>query len=439
MKKQITLAVTGDSAIRRRLSVHKEEGFLSLVNLIRGADVAFTNMEAVIHDYDGPEVYPCESGGGTWSQVPNFMAEELKWCGFNLISRANNHSLDYSYGGMFNTSKVLDEAGLIHAGVGKNLAEAREPAYLETAKGRVALISMCSTFTRWGRAGEQRNDVKGRPGLNPLRYYCSVDSKKMETIKDIAVNILNMEHFQEGNVHYFVKPGTHNSVYKFVENEDNRTYRIALEEDVEGNLRYLREARKRSDLVIIHLHAHEWELGKGREVPGEFIQPFAHRCIDEGADAFICQGAHTLRGIEVYKRKPIFYEPQSSMGFGKVTRLPSGYYENPMYQNYSKIDLNSREALVLDALESRVASPLGQDLANQSFEAKSAFVGYCTFGEDKNLIDLKIYPKTRKGGKPPTLANEQEAKKIIDYINRVSSMYGTEIMYKDGIGQVVIK
>jgi poly-gamma-glutamate synthesis protein (capsule biosynthesis protein) len=212
-----------------------------------------------------------------------------------------------------------------------------------------------------------------------------------------------------------------------------------LEDDVEGNLRYLREARKRSDLVIMHLHAHEWELGKGREAPGEFIQPVAHRCIDEGADVFICQGAHTLRGVEIYKHKPIFYEPQSSMGFGKVTRLPSGYYENPMYQNYSRVDLKTSDAMVLDALESRVASPLGQDLANQSFEAKSAFVGYCAFGKDMNIVDLKIYPKTRKSGEPPMLANRQDAERIVKYVERVSTMFGTEIAYKNGIGHVVIK
>lgn len=439
MKNEITLAVTGDSAIRRRLSVHKEKDFLDLINIIRSADVAFTNLEAVIHDYEGPEVYPCESGGGTWSQVPSFIAEELKWCGFNLISRANNHSLDYSYGGMFNTSKVLDEVGLVHAGVGKNLAEAREPAYLETEKGSVALISMCSTFTRWGRAGEQRKDVKGRPGLNPLRYYYAIGSNKIKMIKEIAINILNMEHFQEDNIHYFVQPGTHNSVYKFVESKNQGTYRVALEDDVEGNIKYIRDAKKRSDLVIVHLHAHEWELGKGRETPGEFIPPFAHRCINEGADVFICQGAHTLRGIEIYKNKPIFYEPQSSMSFGKATRLPAGYYENPMYQKYSKVDLKSRDAMVLDALESRIASPLGQDLAKQSFEARNAFVGLCTFGEKMNLIDLKIYPKIRKSGKPPMLASEMEAKKIIEYIERVSSTYDTEIEYKDGIGQVKIK
>ena len=62
MSDHISLVVSGDSTIRKRLSVQKDEDFLSLVKIIRKSDVAFTNLESVIHDYDGPEVYPCESG-----------------------------------------------------------------------------------------------------------------------------------------------------------------------------------------------------------------------------------------------------------------------------------------------------------------------------------------------------------------------------------------
>jgi len=68
-----------------------------------------------------------------------------------MISTAGNHSLDYSYGGLFSTWKALDEAGLVHAGTGMDLAKAREPAYLDTANGRVALISMCSSFAKGAR------------------------------------------------------------------------------------------------------------------------------------------------------------------------------------------------------------------------------------------------------------------------------------------------
>ena len=53
-----SVAVTGDSIINRRLSVYKEERFLSMVEVLRDADVSFTHLETLIHDYDGDDVYP---------------------------------------------------------------------------------------------------------------------------------------------------------------------------------------------------------------------------------------------------------------------------------------------------------------------------------------------------------------------------------------------
>ena len=60
--------------------------------------------------------------------------------GFDMVNRAQNHLLDSEIAGMFSTNSLLDEAGLIHAGSGKNLHEAAAPAFYETPKGRAALI-----------------------------------------------------------------------------------------------------------------------------------------------------------------------------------------------------------------------------------------------------------------------------------------------------------
>jgi poly-gamma-glutamate synthesis protein (capsule biosynthesis protein) len=38
-----------------------------------------------------------------------------------------------------------------------------------------------------------------------------------------------------------------------------------------------------------------------------YVEEFAHRCIDAGADAVFGTGNHLLKGIEIYKGKPIFY------------------------------------------------------------------------------------------------------------------------------------
>ena len=48
----VAFALTGDSIITRRLSVYAEPAFMRIINLIRGADVAFTNLEMLFHDYE---------------------------------------------------------------------------------------------------------------------------------------------------------------------------------------------------------------------------------------------------------------------------------------------------------------------------------------------------------------------------------------------------
>ncbi len=52
---EFTMALTGDSIITRKLSVYDEPEFLDMIELLRSADLAFTNLEMVFHDY---EPYP---------------------------------------------------------------------------------------------------------------------------------------------------------------------------------------------------------------------------------------------------------------------------------------------------------------------------------------------------------------------------------------------
>src|SRR5262249_33936954 len=45
--------------------------------------------------------------------------------------------------------------------------------------------------------------------------------------------------------------------------------------------------------------------------PASFVEDFAHRAIDAGAHAVLGHGAHMLRGVEIYKDRPIFYNLNS--------------------------------------------------------------------------------------------------------------------------------
>jgi len=166
-KDDIRIVLTGDSNLHRRVSVFDDPAYLEFIKIIQTADAGFTNFEAVIHPLNIPGA---ASAGGTPGISPAWTVDELKWAGFNLLSVANNHSLDYGIDGLRANLHALDAAGLVYAGAGENLAFARAPGYLDTKKGRVSLIGSASTLTAGEQASQQRPDLPGRPGVAPLRF-----------------------------------------------------------------------------------------------------------------------------------------------------------------------------------------------------------------------------------------------------------------------------
>ena len=61
--------------------------------------------------------------------------ECLKLAGFNFLSLANNHTLDYEYEALFDMLAHLDKAGVHHGGAGSDVAQASLPVLL-TAGGK---------------------------------------------------------------------------------------------------------------------------------------------------------------------------------------------------------------------------------------------------------------------------------------------------------------
>ena len=108
---EFTMALTGDSIITRKLSVYDEPEYLDMITLLRGADVAFTNLEMLFHDY---EPFPMAESGGTYMRGDPQLAQELVWAGIDLVSRANNHAGDYGTLGLELTTKYVAAAGLGH-------------------------------------------------------------------------------------------------------------------------------------------------------------------------------------------------------------------------------------------------------------------------------------------------------------------------------------
>src|SRR5690554_160590 len=276
----ITFALTGDAIISRRLSVYQEPEFLEVRRLMQGATAAFTNAEILFLDYDEPDVIPSAQSGGTYMRAAPELVDELTWLGVDLVSLANNHTMDYGVGGLRANKRWIEAAGLVHAGVGENLAQARAPGYLETPGGRVALISVASTFADFGRAGPQRKDMRGRPGLSPIRYQTIhyVTEARFEQLAGL-LNELTSELGVRGSVRgdelRFLGE-------TFRKGDQARTTTVPHEGDLEEILATIRDAKRQANWVIVTSHSHE--SGASRDVPADFIMEFARAAIDAGAD-----------------------------------------------------------------------------------------------------------------------------------------------------------
>ncbi|RLA32236.1 MAG: CapA family protein [Gammaproteobacteria bacterium] len=427
-----TMALTGDSIITRKLSVYDEPEFLQMIDLIRSADMAFTNLEMLFHNY---EPYPMAESGGTWMRGDPELAKELAWAGIDMVSRANNHTGDYGALGMRLTSKYVEEAGIVHAGVGNSLAEAREAKFLETAKARVALISISSSFANHMRAGRSRDDMPPRPGLNPLRYKTTyvLQEADFESVRQSGESLGQFTN-QDGEPTGVDEetPGEMKIFGKNFAVGDDAIIRLDVnEDDVREISAVVSNASRVADFTIVTIHAHEH--GGRRDIPADFLPVFARAMIEAGADVFVGHGPHALRGIEIFQGKPIFYSLGDFMFQNEtLLRLPA--------DNYDAFDLDN-EAHVADFNDVRYKDDTtGFPVIPDIWES---VIAVPTFN-DRQLTELKLYPISLGFGAPrqvrgrPLFADEDLGAKIISDLKELSEPYGTEIEMRRGIGYVIL-
>ena len=235
-----TLVATGDSLISQKLSLFNEPKFIEVKKIIESADVAFTNFEALIRNEKGVPRYKMDTSG--WMQNPRYVIKELKWMGFNLFSLANNHSMDYSEEGLLENLRLFREEETTHAGTGRILSEARKASYMNTQKGRVALIAL-NTRGEDGPASDPWKGIPGRAGVNPLRFIATFHLKKDEfnLLSEISKKLGltgNIDEKLDFIGHRFVMSGK------------NEIKTFPYKPDFEGNINSIKNAKNYADYVV---------------------------------------------------------------------------------------------------------------------------------------------------------------------------------------------
>lgn len=190
--REITLAAVGDimlggTATQELAQFGYDYPFERVAALLRGASLTFGNLEG-----------PLTKGGEAaknkkyvFRSPPERVAPALARAGFDVVSLANNHSMDYGVEGMRDTMRALTDAGIRYTGAGENLAAARQPALLDVEGERVAVLAYSLTFP------EEFWATETQPGT-PFGHEHQVRSDIARARAKAGVVIVSFHWGQEG-------------------------------------------------------------------------------------------------------------------------------------------------------------------------------------------------------------------------------------------------
>lgn len=159
---------------------------------------------------------------------------------------ANNHVFDWGEKGLSETLGTLEQVNIQYAGAGHNTSQAKQPAVLSVAGKGTVLVFAYGMPSSGIPADWKAKDQ--RPGLNMIGHGSAE-----------AIEVISRE----------IKP-----------------------------------FKNKGNLVVVSLH---WGGNWGYEIP-KSQREFARELIDKaGADIIHGHSSHHVKGIEVYKGKPILY------------------------------------------------------------------------------------------------------------------------------------
>jgi poly-gamma-glutamate capsule biosynthesis protein CapA/YwtB (metallophosphatase superfamily) len=440
-----SVALVGDLMMNRRVHGFREPAFTALLDILRTADVGVANLETQINEFEL-----------SWAQKPDSISwqvgspeclDDLKWMGIRAVTTSNNHSYDYNEAGLLATMRHLKARGLPCAGGGMTLDDARAPALIDLPRGRVALFGATTTFNELSAAGLARPDFPGRPGINALHHekVHMVPRRVFDSLVEAKVE-LGYKEFEE--VHRTFHPHRVERYdeatevrflgqkFRLADGYDTRT--SCNRADLDGIKKWIRGATKQADWLIYSTHCHEsGNTGELHEVhrptPPEFLIEFAHWTIDQGCHAFTAHGPHILRGIEIYKGRPIFYSLGNFIfNNDTVQRQPDpAYRRQGLGHEHTPGDWGAARS---------GDDTYGFPVDRMFFESVAAV---CTYA-NRQLAEIRLFPVDLGFGRPmsqrgrPMLADRKLANEILEGLRRLSEPFGTRIQVENGVGVIKV-
>ena len=109
--------------------------------IISGADLAFGNLEGPMIDGGKSAKCPPDTTRCYSFRVPTRYGKYLKEAGFDVMSLANNHAMDFGFEGRQSSQRVLDSLGIAHSGA------VGDVAHLSIKGKRIDLIAFSNYNT----------------------------------------------------------------------------------------------------------------------------------------------------------------------------------------------------------------------------------------------------------------------------------------------------
>ncbi|CUX70986.1 MULTISPECIES: CapA family protein [Agrobacterium] len=406
MTGRFTLAVTGQSLIKHDIRDIDAAEFRAVQNILRKADLSFTNFEGtILGDHGG---WPLK--GSFFGCSRPIVLDALAETGFGALSLSNNHAFDLGPSGVLATLDEVERRRMLHAGIGRDHRHATQAGRGVVGTNRIAMVAMDGgpgPDLMYAADGDEHRPA--RPGINRLKLsqLIEVDDRAFEELSAIRDKVgytaIDLSNDSQPNDPPFVDPIDELALGRTIFKRAGRFGRnVRIDDrDMERNLQEIASAASEGYLVVAYLHHHHW-ASDWYKVP-EWVGSIARRCIDAGAAMFLSHGAPVLQPLEIYNGRPIFY----SLG-NFIFHVPS---------------------------KSTWHSP----------EVWESVIGVCSFEADNRLVEIEFHPVVIGGEEglshsrleerlAPHIATDGRANRILARFQAQSAELGAQIHIEDNIG-----
>ena len=180
----MNIIIAGDFCPRERVPKLIEDEKFEYVcgevynELKKGVDYSIVNLECPIVEHDASPIDKC----GPNLSCNKKSIKALKWAGFNCVTLANNHFLDFGEVGANDTIETCKACNIDYVGGGMNLEEASKILYKEIEGQKLAIINCCEH--EFSIATES---TAGSNPLNVVKQYYAIQEARESADKVIVI------------------------------------------------------------------------------------------------------------------------------------------------------------------------------------------------------------------------------------------------------------